>query len=576
MFIINKMANRDIMEKVLTPSGFELKINPVYLPTLPPSLVPNLQQVLTSGNNATQQNIDNVNEMNLQRLNVLNIHKLPSLTQQYLNLDANTQIASGRNLSFQGDIDIKRGGIAGPTFISSDTNDILFYRDINCHNYDINAVNNITCNGTGSFFLNPPLCPTGPISNFQLTNKEYVDSLILSGPTGPQGIQGPTGSQGPTGPAGQNGQNSSFYPYKAKITINSGDPLNTHLIWSDATQINSSFINISHIDKDGVDIDVFLSLLEDGDTIIIQSASVSGNYQNWKINGTPIAFTNYWQYPVQLTSSAGVGTTNFLNNDYVIIVLVNAGPIGPQGATGPQGIQGIQGDTGPQGIQGATGPHGIQGDTGPQGIQGPTGSVGLYFNFLGATGLTGSYLSSDYIYGGTGTFNNLRVSNSPVNNFDVVNLAFYNNRPVARISGSGQVIQNNVGYFTGMTLLTTLTTTQTNTPSMIANSSVITISITGWYILSGRLIFNNPAQIQNLPIAISITNESTFQSLLQNESYATTASGYGNRAVIGGTTIQYLNAGNQISLRVYQNYAGAPNYVSTQLGTSLSVCFLAT
>jgi Collagen triple helix repeat (20 copies) len=52
------------------------------------------------------------------------------------------------------------------------------------------------------------------------------------------------------------------------------------------------------------------------------------------------------------------------------LVLVSAGP------QGPQGIQGPTGSTGPQGPQGLQGPTGATGPQGPQGLQGPTGATG--------------------------------------------------------------------------------------------------------------------------------------------------------------------------------------------------------
>jgi hypothetical protein len=62
------------------------------------------------------------------------------------------------------------------------------------------------------------------------------------------------------------------------------------------------------------------------------------------------------------------------------LVLVSAGPQGPQGVQGPQGLtgpQGPQGPTGATGTTGATGPAGTTGPAGPQGLQGFQGPMGL-------------------------------------------------------------------------------------------------------------------------------------------------------------------------------------------------------
>lgn len=52
------------------------------------------------------------------------------------------------------------------------------------------------------------------------------------------------------------------------------------------------------------------------------------------------------------------------------------GKIGTTGATGPQGEQGIQGATGPAGPQGATGATGPAGSKGDTGAPGPAGAIG--------------------------------------------------------------------------------------------------------------------------------------------------------------------------------------------------------
>lgn len=198
----------------------------------------------------------------------------------------------------------------------------------------------------------------------------------LTGPQGAQGVAGPQGVQGSQGVQGQDGQSSSFYDYKVKTTITSGDPGSTYLIYNNATQTSATQINISHIDKDGYDIDIFLNLLKTGDTIIVQSAASSDDFQKWSISSTPTPQTGYVQFPVSIVSSGGVGTTGFSNNQDVIIVVYSIGPTGPQGSTGAQGVTGAQGFTGAQGATGSQGPQGTNGAQGSTGAQGPAGIAG--------------------------------------------------------------------------------------------------------------------------------------------------------------------------------------------------------
>jgi hypothetical protein len=205
------------------------------------------------------------------------------------------------------------------------------------------------------------------------------------GNEGFQGLQGPQGSQGLTGPQGQSGQSSSLYKYKAKTTSQSGDPGASYVIWDNSTQISSSQINISHIDKDGIDIDVFLALITPGSTIIIQSESNSNDYQKWQVSASiTIVSNSYVEIPVTLITSAGIGTSNFSNNDNIIIAIVTQGFTGPQGPIGPQGLEGVQGFTGPQGPIGPQGLEGFQGIQGVTGSPAPYPAINLfnYYNFI--------------------------------------------------------------------------------------------------------------------------------------------------------------------------------------------------
>jgi hypothetical protein len=260
-----------------------------------------------------------------------------------------------------------------------------------------------------------------------------------AGPTGPQGAQGnagltgPTGAQGnsgptgPTGPQGVDGQSSSFYQYKSETTQTSGVPANGHLFWNNITQVSATQITLSHLERGGIDIDIFLSFIKTGDSFVLQDQNNSTDFQKWEVSATPTIVPNsYVTLPVTLVTSGGAGTTNFADNIDLLVVIQSVGvvgPTGPQGVTGPTGAAstvagptgpqgnvgptGAQGDVGPTGPQGLQGIQGIQGDTGatgptgPQGSQGevgPTGPQGIQ-GVAGATGPTGA----QGIQGDTGT-----------------------------------------------------------------------------------------------------------------------------------------------------------------------------
>jgi collagen type VII alpha len=288
-------------------------------------------------------------------------------------------------------------GATGPIGVTGPTGPIGVTGDIGVTG-PIGATGPVGVTGpTGPVGVTGDTGPTGPIGLTGVTGPIGATGPV--GPTGPIGatgptgadstVPGPTGATGATGPTGADGQSSSFYDYKAKTTITSGDPGSQHLIWNNATQISATQINIDHIDADNVDIDIFLEILSPGDILVIQDRNNSNNFQKWEVSSTiTIIPNNYVEVPVTLLNSGGTGTTGFANNENIFLAIVTAGvvgPTGPIGATGPTGSTGPIGATGPIGVTGPTGPQGVTGTIGPVGATGPAGATGP----IGATGTTG-------------------------------------------------------------------------------------------------------------------------------------------------------------------------------------------
>ena len=223
---------------------------------------------------------------------------------------------------------------------------------------------------------------TGTAGPTGYTGYTGPNGLTVVGPTGP-------GGAGPTGAAGADGGSSSLFLYNANTTSYTGAPGDSNILWSNATQINSTFLNISHQDAALTDIDVILSGIKYGDTLIIQNHTNSPDYQKWFVNGAITVVTNnYIQVPVTLVSSGGAGTTGFLNTDTLLLILQMAGSTGPTGAAGATGATGaastVTGPTGAPGTAantGATGPTGLTGATGTAGPTGPTGKDGPYTGY---------------------------------------------------------------------------------------------------------------------------------------------------------------------------------------------------
>ena len=163
--------------------------------------------------------------------------------------------------------------------------------------------------------------------------------------TGGNGTSGTSGLSGVNGTDGANGQSSSVFPYSANTTSTSGDPGTAHILWNNVTQVNSSQININHIDEDNIDIDLFLAVLGINQKIVLQDRINSANYQIWNITGaTTQVGSTYWTVPVQLIDSGGTGTTGFASEqELVLAITVSNGTSGTSGTSGSSGTSGTSG-----------------------------------------------------------------------------------------------------------------------------------------------------------------------------------------------------------------------------------------
>jgi hypothetical protein len=94
--------------------------------------------------------------------------------------------------------------------------------------------------------------------------------------------------------------------------------------YDSATQVSATNLYISHLTDNGMDIDLFLSLITSG-ALILQDANDSENYQIWAISGTPSFASSTWAFPVVLSTSNGTGTTGFPNNHEVFLASLGSG-----------------------------------------------------------------------------------------------------------------------------------------------------------------------------------------------------------------------------------------------------------
>ena len=131
-------------------------------------------------------------------------------------------------------------------------------------------------------------------------NQQFTGSVDVTGSLSINGVQLPTtgsgGAQGATGAQGvqgATGNSNAFFNYQAKTGTTSGDPASGHIIWNNATQTSATSINVSDTDKNSNNVDVFLSNMQIGSTIVLQDQSSQSNYQTWIIT-SKTDNTTYW------------------------------------------------------------------------------------------------------------------------------------------------------------------------------------------------------------------------------------------------------------------------------------------
>jgi hypothetical protein len=223
----------------------------------------------------------------------------------------------------------------------------------------------------------------GPAQRLEIGDGLRVEDGVLigegGGEKGDPGPPGPTGPPGPEGPAGAS-TTRFFYRFDAQSTATT-DPGAGKFRYNNSAPSQVTMFIVDSQTQEGFDPTVMFTAATFDDEFIVQDKDISASHQVWRLLGPATPMPDFFTVPVQLVSSQG--STNWLNNQEVAIILRvrgQPGPVGPQGPQGQQGEigpRGPQGFTGVQGTQGPVGPIGPQGDTGPQGQQGVVGPQGV-------------------------------------------------------------------------------------------------------------------------------------------------------------------------------------------------------
>jgi hypothetical protein len=109
-----------------------------------------------------------------------------------------------------------------------------------------------------------------------------------------------------------NSGNSNFYLYDNTNSAVDTTPIAGEVIINNASNPLATFVYISHITRDNIDVEVFWQFVNQLTDLYIQDQNDSGNYVRYNITGVPNPITgNKIEIPVSYLTSDGTGDTAF-------------------------------------------------------------------------------------------------------------------------------------------------------------------------------------------------------------------------------------------------------------------------
>lgn len=156
--------------------------------------------------------------------------------------------------------------------------------------------------------------------NSVLTNPYNGDltanKFIKNGGTGSQYLM----ADGSTLEASGNSGNSNIYLYNNIKNVLTPPPDIGDIIYNNINQENATEIYISHLTRDGLDIERYYNDLTDLNYVYIQDQTTSANFIKYTITGAPTIITeSYISIPVIVEDKGGTGATTFGNNHDIML-----------------------------------------------------------------------------------------------------------------------------------------------------------------------------------------------------------------------------------------------------------------
>ena len=174
---------------------------------------------------------------------------------------------------------------------------------------------------TGLVATNSTISDDGTIVTVTSTNGITSNKVAVTGGTNQQYLM----ADGTTLEASAQNGNANFYLYNNINGLSVPPPSSGDVSYNATTLASTTIVYISHLTRNGIDIEVFLALITTLDDLYIQDQNNSINFAKFNITSTPTIVPNsYISIPVAQVQFGGNGNTAFgVNHDVLVSFFSN-------------------------------------------------------------------------------------------------------------------------------------------------------------------------------------------------------------------------------------------------------------
>ena len=169
---------------------------------------------------------------------------------------------------------------------------------------------------TGLDATNSTITDNGTLVTVSATNGITANKVAITAGTNQQYLM----ADGSLLEASAQNGNANFYLYNNVNGLSVPPPSNGQVTYNATTLAATTLVYISHLTRDGVDIDVYLTLITTLDDLYIQDQSNSVNFAKYNITGSPtLNPNNYITIPVSQVQFGGNGNTAFGSGHDILV-----------------------------------------------------------------------------------------------------------------------------------------------------------------------------------------------------------------------------------------------------------------